>query len=92
VRFLGGGEILNVAFECFQCVNKVALLFGPEDRGLTNEDLQYCQLTVTIPTADFSSLNLAQAVAIVCYELFYGLLHQEKRKVSLPKLLVFNHE
>lgn len=54
--------------------NRVALLFGPEDRGLTNEDLKFCNLTTTIPTADFSSLNLAQAVAIHCYELYSGLL------------------
>ncbi len=54
--------------------NKVALLFGPEHRGLTNDDLKFCQLTVTIPTADFSSLNLAQAVAILSHELFYGAL------------------
>ncbi len=48
--------------------NRVALLFGPEDRGLTNEDIRYCQLLVNIPTAAFSSLNLAQAVMILCYE------------------------
>jgi tRNA/rRNA methyltransferase len=50
--------------------NPVAILFGPEDRGLTNEDLRFCHAVATIPTADFSSLNLAQAVMIVCYELF----------------------
>ncbi len=50
--------------------NKVALLFGPEDRGLTNADLRLCHMLVTIPTADFASLNLAQAVMITCYELF----------------------
>ena len=49
--------------------NRVALMFGPENSGLTNEDLDLCQFTSTIPTADFSSLNLAQAVAIHCYEL-----------------------
>ena len=49
--------------------HRVALMFGPEDSGLTNEDLDLCQFTSTIPTADFSSLNLAQAVAIHCYEL-----------------------
>lgn len=49
--------------------NRVALLFGPEDRGLTNEDLYLCRQLTTIPTADFSSLNLAQAVAILAYEL-----------------------
>jgi tRNA/rRNA methyltransferase len=50
--------------------NPVAILFGPEDRGLTNDDLRFCHAVATIPTADFSSLNLAQAVMIVCYELF----------------------
>lgn len=54
--------------------NRAALLFGPEDRGLKNEDLQYCQLTVNIPTAAFSSLNLAQAVAILCYEVHTAAL------------------
>lgn len=53
--------------------NPVAFLFGPEDRGLTNDNLALCHLLTTIPTADFSSLNLAQAVAIVCYELQQGL-------------------
>ncbi len=50
--------------------NKIAVLFGPEDRGLTNENLQYCHSVVNIPTAAFSSLNLAQAVMVICYELF----------------------
>jgi tRNA/rRNA methyltransferase len=49
--------------------NQVALLFGPEDRGLTNAQLRYCDALVTIPTAGFSSLNLAQAVMILVYEL-----------------------
>jgi tRNA/rRNA methyltransferase len=50
--------------------NEVALLFGPEDRGLTNADLRLCHTLVTIPSSDFSSLNLAQAVMILCYEIF----------------------
>jgi tRNA/rRNA methyltransferase len=50
--------------------NQVALLFGPEDRGLSNEDLRLCHALVNIPTAEFSSLNLAQAVMVLCYELF----------------------
>lgn len=49
--------------------NAAALLFGPEDRGLTNAQLRYCHSVVTIPTSTFSSLNLAQAVMILCYEL-----------------------
>ncbi len=66
--------------------NRIALLFGPEDRGLTNEDLKYCQTKVTIPTADFSSLNLAQAVAILCYELYRSARYPGKRVTAAPKL------
>ncbi len=59
-----------VAALCPQLANnRVALLFGPEHRGLTNDDLLYCNLLTSIPTMDFSSLNLAQAVALYCYEL-----------------------
>lgn len=50
--------------------SRVALMFGPEDAGLSNEDLDFCQFASTIPTAGFSSVNLAQAVAIHCYELY----------------------
>jgi tRNA/rRNA methyltransferase len=61
--------------------NRVALMFGPENSGLTNEDLDLCQFTSTIPTADFSSLNLAQAVAVHCYEL-YMAVHQVTTPVN----------
>jgi tRNA/rRNA methyltransferase len=66
--------------------NKVAFLFGPEDRGLTNDDLKFCQTTSSIPTADFSSLNLAQAVAIHCYEMYYALIHAPKNYSMSPQL------
>lgn len=47
----------------------VALVFGPEKSGLSNEDLVRCQALLYIPTApDFSSLNLAMAVQVVAYE------------------------
>ena len=48
-------------------------MFGPENTGLSNEDLNLCQFASTIPTARFASLNLAQAVAIHCYELYTAL-------------------
>lgn len=48
----------------------VAIVFGREDRGLTNEELQKCHLHLTIPTNDeYSSLNIAAAVQVVAYEL-----------------------
>ncbi|HEX5538345.1 MAG TPA: RNA methyltransferase [Methylophilaceae bacterium] len=48
----------------------VALVFGNEMNGLSNEELDLCQMLAMIPTdADFSSLNLAAAVQVMCYEL-----------------------
>ncbi|MFQ6004068.1 MAG: RNA methyltransferase [Woeseia sp.] len=48
----------------------VATVFGPEKSGLTNEDIDRCHTLLTIPTEPgFSSLNLAMAVQIICYEL-----------------------
>ena len=50
--------------------NKVAILFGREDRGLFNEEVEECGFLITIPTGkEQPSLNLAQAVLIVAYEL-----------------------
>ncbi|BAI88619.1 MULTISPECIES: RNA methyltransferase [Arthrospira] len=47
-----------------------ALIFGPEDRGLSNTELNYAQRIVRIPSSSaYESLNLAQAVAVCCYEL-----------------------
>jgi len=47
-----------------------AVLFGPEDYGLSNDDLRHCQGYIRIPTAEYASLNLAQAVQLVAYEWF----------------------
>ncbi len=50
--------------------NHVAIVFGPEDRGLANRELKLCHRLVTIPASPkYASLNLAQAVLIVAYEL-----------------------
>lgn len=48
----------------------VALLMGREDRGLSNEALDLCHRTCIIPTSEHSSLNLAQAVLVMAYELW----------------------
>jgi TrmH family RNA methyltransferase len=48
--------------------NRTALVFGPEDMGLSNEDLQLCNCAVKIPTAgEASSINISHAVMILCY-------------------------
>lgn len=64
----------NAAKEIFKNANTqspVAIVFGRENSGLTNEELDSCNKMIMIPTNDnFSSLNLASAVQIICYELF----------------------
>ena len=51
--------------------NKVAFIFGPEDSGLSNEELAVCTHVIRIPSSKrYASINLAQAVMICCYELY----------------------
>jgi tRNA/rRNA methyltransferase len=64
--------------------NLVALVFGPENWGLTNAELRLCHALVTIPTAKFASLNVAQAVMILCYEIF--LASREDTPDFTPRL------
>ncbi len=64
--------------------NHIALLFGPENWGLTNDELKYCHTLVTIPTAELHSLNLAQAVLILAYEIF--LARAEAPVRFIPRL------
>ena len=58
--------------------NRVALVFGPEDSGLSNEDLRCCHTLLTIPTDPaFASLNIAQAVLLCCHAVFCGTRQTE---------------
>ncbi len=65
--------------------NLVAILFGPEDRGLSNDQLRFCHTIATVPTASFSSLNLAQAVMIFCYELLLAT-DRPRQDTPVPRL------
>ncbi len=50
---------------------RAALVLGPEDRGLTNEELDRCHRSIAIPTnPDYGALNLAQAFTLMAYELY----------------------
>lgn len=61
---------------------KTALVFGPEDHGLSNRDLKYCQGLMTIPThPDYPSLNVAQAVMICLYEIYLASLDKVPHEV-----------
>ena len=60
-------EITNLTSKA---TKKVALIFGREDRGLTNEELGLCNMHVHIPThPEYTSLNLSQAVQLIAYEI-----------------------
>jgi len=57
---------------------KIAVLFGREDKGLKNEELQRCHYHIQIPAnPDYTSLNLAQAVQVIAYEIRKNFLKVE---------------
>jgi len=65
--------------------HKVALLFGREDRGLTNDELHMCHYHVHIPSnPEYSSLNLATAVQVLAYEIRMASLSDKQG--NLPDL------
>lgn len=65
---------------------KVAIVFGREDRGLTNEELHLCHHHVHIPSNEaFSSLNLAAAVQVITYELRMASLYAEQNEAHKPQ-------
>lgn len=65
------------------CEGPVAILFGPEDKGLSNEALDLCHTAAIIPTdPGYPSLNLAQACLVMAYEAF---LAAEPTPRELPK-------
>lgn len=62
--------------------HEVAIVFGREDRGLTNEELQRCNYHVCIPTDDeYGVLNVAAAVQVLCYEVRMAHLLAEQQPV-----------
>lgn len=72
----------NVWVEAGQ--HDVAIVFGREDRGLTNEELHKCNYHVHIPAnEEYSSLNLATAVQVICYEVRMAFLKETEGK-TLP--------
>lgn len=68
--------LLRAALAC----GPVAIVFGPEDRGLSTEEMDACAMRIRIPTSPMhSSLNLSQAVLLVAHE-----LHVLERELDRP--------
>ena len=64
---------------------KVAIIFGREDIGLTNEELKACDIIVNIPANDeYPILNISHAVAIILYEIFKAKKYSKKPKINAP--------
>ena len=76
---------------------KVAILFGPENSGLSNQDLRLSNFIFTIPTADSNkSINLSHAVAVLSHELFNlnSIIDNSENKIKsdkVTKLELYNY-
>ena len=74
-------------------IHKIAIVFGREDRGLTNEELGLCNYHVHIPTdPEYSSLNLSQAVQILVYEIRMAVLSDDENQDYWDVELANNHQ
>ena len=77
-------EARAAAARALELNDKVAFVFGNESAGLTNDEMLACQYLVHIPAnPEFTSLNLAQAVQVVAYELFIAsgsVTYEEKKE------------
>ncbi len=81
----------DMAAQCRQ--GQVAVVFGPEDRGLTNEETSVCGQLLTIPTVSgASSLNVSQAVLVVLYECFKATLARPFEPSGPPKSRLITHQ
>ncbi len=73
--------------------HQVAVVFGPEDRGLSNEEIDICGQLLTIPTAsEATSLNLSQAVLLVLYEWFKASSGKRFLRTTPPQSRLCTHE
>ena len=76
----------NILKKKFSEFNNVAILFGPENSGLSNHDLRLANFIFTIPTANLNkSLNLSHSVSIMSYELFRSNRVSTKNMKNLKK-------
>ena len=79
-------DVISEWISSFDRINNLAILFGREDRGLSNKELLLAQKIFCIPTSDsYPSLNLSHAVSIILYE-----LNKSFNKDSNKNLKVFN--
>jgi TrmH family RNA methyltransferase len=82
-------DVARLAEETLGDEHRLALVFGRERWGLTSAEIAMCQRTASIPTwPEFPTMNLAQSVAIFCYELGRGLRASAEPKDPAPHQLL----
>lgn len=82
-------DVARVAAEELGEEHRLGLVFGRETHGLSGREVLLCQRTASIPTwPEFPTMNLAQSVAIFCYELGKGLRPRAKNADPAPHQLV----
>ncbi|HEX3580770.1 MAG TPA: RNA methyltransferase [Thermoanaerobaculia bacterium] len=86
-------ELARLAEETLGDEHTLGIVFGREESGLTGAEIALCQRTASIPTApDYETMNLAQSVAVFCYELGKGLVSRAKEPDPAPGRLVHGLE
>lgn len=82
-------DVAALAQETLGEEHRIALVFGRERWGLSGQEIAMCQRTASIPTwPEFPTMNLAQSVAIFCYELGRGLRSRAERPDPAPHQLI----
>ena len=67
---------------------EIAIVFGREDRGLTNEELALANFHVTVPVnSDYGVLNVAQAIQVLCYEMRMATLELADKKLDTEAVM-----
>lgn len=80
------GKLINTIDDS----SKIAILFGRERTGLSNEELSYCTHHIYIPASEECGvLNLAQAVQVIAYEIFKNSLEEYKFKTPTDKIKTY---
>ena len=80
-------DVRPAAKEALQAASQqqnIAIVFGREDRGLTNEELALANYHLTIPVnPEYGVLNVAQAIQVICYELRMAALEQNTQQMTV---------
>ena len=73
--------------------SSVAIVFGKESSGLSNEELQLCNMVLKIPTnSQYNSLNLAAAVQIICYEIYLLITNLDSIEYKQKEITFINQD